>query len=172
MALSRTLPVAFLALMAFQPALGAGTDGCESFAFPVATELAWLRAAEITPVASGATLKAPPQQAMDVTLLPMAEVSFPVTPEGKSKDGEPAYGAVIKFEASLPAGLYQISLSGKGWIDAVQDGKPVKAVAHSGKSDCEGLRKSVRFELKEAPLTVQLSGSASPSLKITVRKTD
>lgn len=172
MTFSRTLPVAVLALLAFQPAHGAGTGGCESFAFPVTAELAWMRAADVTPVAAGATLKSPPQQAMDVTLLPMADVTFPVTPEGKQKDDEPAYGAVIQFEAPLAPGLYQISLSAKGWIDAVQDGAALKAVAHSGKSDCEGLRKSVQFEFKDGPLTVQLSGSASPSLKLTIRKAD
>lgn len=159
-------------LQAAVPLSAAGTGGCESFEFPLVAELEWMRRETATPVAAGATLRAPPAEAMTVTLLPMADVTFPVPPEGRKGEDATLHGAVIQFESIAAPGLYQIALSHKGWIDAVQDGVTVKSTAHTGKSDCEGLRKAIRFELKSGPLTVQLSSVHAPQIRLTVRKVD
>lgn len=160
-------------LIAFPVAASAaGTGGCESFDFPLAIELQWMTAADTEAVASGASLAAPPGKAMSVTLLPMADVKYALPPEGKAKDGEPAFGAIVDFAGVPSPGLYQVSLSGKGWIDVIQGGAASKAVAHTGKSDCEGLRKSVRFDLNGGPFTLQLSGASAQAIKVTIRKAD
>ena len=49
-------------------------------------------------------------------------------------------------------------LSSEGWIDVVQDGHAVKSAAFSGALGCEGVRKSVKFDLAAQPLTLELSG--------------
>lgn len=154
------------------PLRAASTGGCESFDFPVATDLQWMRAADAEALTSGARLAAPPAKAMDVALKPVADVAFVRPPEGKTKDGEPAFGAVIELASVAMPGIYQVSLSAKGWIDVVQGGVALKTVAHSGKSDCEGLRKSVRFDMKDGPVTLQISGVTTSSIKITMRKAD
>lgn len=159
------------ALLAPLPAFAAGTGGCESFDFPVATDLQWMQSADAEAVASDATLTAPPAKAMSVALKPVSEVAYVLPPEGKAKPGEASFGAVVAFAVPTP-GLYQVSLSAKGWIDVIQNGAALKAVAHSGKSDCEGLRKSVRFEFKDGPVTLQISGVSAPGLKVTIRKAD
>lgn len=150
----------------------ADTGGCDSFSFPVATDLQWMRSPDAEPLSDGAKLTSLPAKAMLVTLKPVADVTYAVPPGGKSKDGEPAFGAVLELPSGVAAGLYQVSLSAKGWIDVAQGGAPLKAVAHSGKSDCEAMRKSVRFDVKDGPLTLQLSGISAREIKVTIRKAD
>jgi len=73
---------------------------------------------------------------------------------------------------SLPApdrpGLYQVTASGDAWIDVVQDGRFVKSVGSTGRRDCPGLRKSLRFELHPAPFVIQVSGVASETITLAV----
>ena len=122
----------------------AETGGCESFAWPLATELQWLKSPDSEAMMSGAKLSSPPAKAITLTLLPMSEMAFPIAPTGKAKgDAAIAYGGVVSFDGGAEAGLYQVTLASAGWIDVVQDGKTLKPSAHSGKSDCDGIR-SVR----------------------------
>jgi hypothetical protein len=41
-------------------------------------------------------------------------------------------------------------------------------VAFSGATDCDGIRKVVKFELSDAPLIIQVTGVASDSIAIAV----
>lgn len=168
------LAIVCLGLALFSPPalLAAEPGGCDSFDFPVVTELKWMTSADIDKVSTGAKLTAPPAKAMEVELKPVTDVAYARPPGGKAKDGEAAFGAIIEVAGVPGPGLYQVSLSAKGWIDVIQGGATLKAVAHSGKSDCESLRKSVRFDVKDGPVTLQLSGVTSPSIKLTVRKAD
>lgn len=158
--------------LASPPLRAASPGGCDSFDFPVATELQWMQRADTEAVASDVKLAALPAKAMAVTLKPVAEVTYALPPEGKAKSGEPTFGAVIALAGVPTPGLYQVSLSAKGWIDVVQNGAALKAIAHSGKSDCEALRKSVRFDIKDGPVTLQVSGVSAPTIKVTIRKAD
>lgn len=167
------LPAVFLAAITSAPVMAAGTGGCDSFAFPLTTELGWMQAADAAPAASGAKLDAPPASAIAVTLSPAAEVKLVVPPTGKPKNKpEESFAAILDIANVPSAGLYQVSLSGPGWIDVIQDGAALKAGEHTGKSDCEGLRKSVRFDLKAGPATLQLSDVPANALRITIRKAD
>lgn len=150
----------------------AGTGGCESFDFPLATELEWMQRPDSESVKSGATLPHAPAKAMTVALAAPGDVQFAVAPDGKAKGGDGTFAGVVTIDSAGPAGLYQVSLSAKSWIDVVQNGKAVKAVAHTSKSDCEGLRKSVRFDLSAGPVTLQITGVKETSIKVTVRKAD
>lgn len=155
------------------PGRAAETGGCESFAWPVKTELAWLKSADVETIASGSVVEQPPLKALLVKLPPVAEVSYPVTPTGKPKgDASKQFGAVVTIQTIPAAGVYQVSLSGPGWIDLVQDGKALVSQSHSGKSDCDGMRKSVRFGLVAGPLTLELSGVPQNEIKLTIRKAD
>lgn len=160
---------ALLALPA-GPAAAAGASGCDGFLWPLATELAWMKAADSEKIASGATLAALPQdKAIELALLPAAQVSFPATPTStpKPEDAE-AFGGVVSIEKP-EAGHYQITLSGPGWIDVVQNGAPLEATGHTGSKDCDGIRKSVRFEVGEGPVAIQVSGVPKESIRIAVR---
>lgn len=151
----------------------ASTGGCESFDFPLATELQWMRADNSEAATSGEKLAAPPAKAIVLKLQPAANVKFPTPlsrpPKGKAEE---TFGGTLEFEGVPAAGLYQVSLSGPGWVDVVQAGAPLATVAHTGKSDCDGLRKSVRFDLKPGPFSIQLIDAPAATIKITVRKAD
>jgi hypothetical protein len=152
-------------------AYAAESGGCESFAWPITTELQWLNAAESEPVASGSTLKEPPAKAISLSLLPMDKVTFPVAPTSRRTNGNgERYGGVVTFDSAGDPGIYQVSLPMAGWIDVVQDGKALKSAAHTGKKDCDGVRKSVRFDIGPGPVTIEISGIPKDTVKFVIRR--
>src|SRR5262249_22652261 len=125
---------------------------------------------DIAKASSGAALGKLANQALELTLKPVAEVKFAVPPGGKPETGTaPTYGGILNFEAPAKPGLYQVTLSSGGWIDMLQGGKALPAAGHTGAKDCQGVRKSVRFTLQAAPVIVQISGVYSNSIKVAVR---
>lgn len=61
-----------------------------------------------------------------------------------------------------------MSLSAYAWVDAIQNGGYLKTLAFSGATGCEGIRKSVKFQLTDAPLTLQVSGVTTDALAIVI----
>lgn len=149
------------------------TGGCKSFAWSIATEQKWLKAADSEALKSGAKLPSPPEKAMALALEPMSAVSFPVPPTGRLKPEGVVYGGVVNFDSPSSApGSYQVTLGTSGWVDVIQDGKALKSTAHSGKSDCDGVRKSVRFNLDPGPFTVEFSNIKKDAIKFAIRQAD
>lgn len=140
-------------------------DGCGQFAWPLDKERAALAAADKQPIKAGDTLAAWPKAALTVTLRPAAEADFVMPPERKAKAG-PGYGGIVHLPAPLKTGLYQIALSDEAWIDVVQEGRYLRSVSHSGRNDCPGLRKVVRFDLSAAPVVLQMSGVAGATINL------
>ncbi len=166
--------LAAAAALAFTlPAFAAETGGCKSFAWSIATELQWIKAADIQAVKSGAKLPSPPAKAMALSLEPMSAVAFPVPPTGKLKPEGDVYGGVVEFEGPSSApGSYQVTMETAGWVDVIQDGKALKSTAHSGKSDCDGVRKTIRFNLDPGPFTVEFSNIKKDAIKFAIRQAD
>jgi hypothetical protein len=52
--------------------------------------------------------------------------------------------------------------------DVVQEHRFARSVGSTGRSDCAGLRKSVRLELGPVPFTVQLSAVATDVIVISI----
>lgn len=151
------------------PALAAPGTGCDGFLWPLTKELAWMKGGS-EKVASGATLPAPPaDKAIEVALQPASKVPFAVNPTStpKPEDAE-AFGGIVSFNKLPEAGHYQITLSGHGWIDVVQNGKPLEATAHTGAIECEWIRKSVRFEIGSGPFSVQVHGLHKDTVRFTL----
>ena len=82
---------------------------------------------------------------------------MPTPPERAPRDVTFAGFASIKNAPK--AGLYTISLSSGGWLDVVQDGHFLKPTAFSGATDCDGLRKTMKYELSASPFVLQVSGA-------------
>ncbi|WP_290980336.1 hypothetical protein [Hyphomicrobium sp.] len=161
------------ALAISSQAFAAETGGCQSFSWSIATELKWMKAADSQAAASGAKLPQPPEKAITLALEPMSAVSFPVAPTGKRKLEGEAHGGIVTFDSPSSApGSYQVSMDVPGWVDVVQDGKALKPTAHSGKSDCDGVRKSVRFTLDPGPFTLEFSNIKNDKMKFTVKQAD
>ncbi|WP_334149606.1 hypothetical protein [Hyphomicrobium sp.] len=147
----------------------ANAETCE-FLWPLETEMGWMRAAEAEKAASGATLaRLPDDKAVELALKPTSEVAFPAKPTRTPKAGDAkTFGGFVNVETAEAAHV-QVTLSAHAWIDVVQNGKPLEATAHTGAMGCPVARKSVRFEVGAGPLTIQLSGADTETIRIAVR---
>ena len=64
--------------------------------------------------------------------------------------------------------FYQVTLPDEAWIDVAQDGRYARSVGSTGRSDCPGLRRSLRLELAASPFVLQLSGVSSDVIVIAI----
>jgi hypothetical protein len=94
------------------------------------------------------------------------QAKFALLPERAA--GADKYGGTVAFPALERAGLYQVTVSDEAWVDVVQDGRYAKFVGSTGRRDCPGVRKSLRFHLAQAPFAVQVSGVASETVTLAV----
>ena len=70
------------------------------------------------------------------------------------------------------AGRFQLTLSDEAWVDIIQDGHFVRAVGMIARSDCPGVRKTVRFDLAASPIVVQVSGVSADTISILFGRVD
>jgi hypothetical protein len=167
----RHIGAAALLLVLASPA-AAEDAACGKFKWPLTTEKSWFDAAtDLKAYASGAAVDELADGALTVATRPMAEIAFALPPEGKPKPDK-TQGALLSFAKVAKAGQYQVTLSDEAWIDIVQGGAYRPSGEFSGVHGCPGLRKSVRFEFADAPLTLQLSSAAAPVIKVAIRKID
>jgi hypothetical protein len=140
-------------------------SGCDKFKWPIERERAALTAPDRARLASGSEQAALPSSAFTLGLVAPAEAKLPTPPERASKDGTFAGFTGIR---APKAGLYTISLSSGAWVDVVQDGHFLKPVAFSGATDCDGIRKTMKYELSAQPVVLQVSGAKDNSLSIAI----
>ncbi len=158
----------FAICLAAAPAAFAGEKpACDQFAWPITREREAFSAANLQTIRAGVPERALPEHGVALKLDPATNISYPVALERKPKN-ESSFGGVLTFASPTQPGTYQVTLSGEAWIDVIQNGRPLPSKAHSGKRDCPGVRKSVRFELQDAPLVVQLSDVPSETIKIAI----
>jgi hypothetical protein len=62
-----------------------------------------------------------------------------------------------------------VTLSQDAWLDVIQDGRYARSAGSSGRRDCPGLRKSVRFHLQAGPVVLQLSAVESSEISVAIR---
>ena len=66
------------------------------------------------------------------------------------------------------AGSYTVSLSTGAWVDVVQDGHFLKSTGFSGATDCNGIRKTMKYDLTATPFVLQVSGAPENSLSVAI----
>jgi hypothetical protein len=160
---------ALLALMLFgaAPAWAAEEpSGCDKFKWPIERERAALTSPDRAKLISGGELASLPSTGVTLALVAPAEAKLPTPPERAPKEGTFAGFASIK--TAPKAGLYTVSLSSGGWVDVVQDGHFLKPKAFSGATDCDGIRKTMKYQLSAGPLVLQISGTRDSSISIAV----
>ncbi|APO56971.1 hypothetical protein LUI11_37190 [Bradyrhizobium diazoefficiens] len=140
-------------------------SGCDKFKWPIERERAALTAPDRAKLASGSEQAALPSSAITLGLVAPSEAKLPTPPERAPKDGTFAGFTGIK---TTKAGLYTISLSAGAWVDVVQDGHVLKPVAFSGATDCDGIRKTMKYELSAQPLVLQVSGARDNFISIAI----
>ena len=167
----RTSLLVALLLFGAAPAWAAEEpSGCDKFKWPIERERAALTAPDRAKLASGGELAALPSTGLTLALRAPADAKLPTPPERAPKDGTFAGFASIKNAPK--AGLYTISLSSGGWLDVVQDGHFLKPKAFSGATDCDGIRKTMKYELSASPFVLQVSGTKEDSISIAILPTE
>lgn len=154
------------ALVLSTAAMAQEPKGCDAFKWPIARERALLMAAS-DKISSGNELPQLPLAASRIDLQAYEKVAFPLPTERAPRD-KASFAGFIKIASIGKPGLYTVNLSANAWIDAIQNGAYLKTVAFSGATDCEGLRKSVKFDLGDTPLILQVSGVASDSIAVVI----
>lgn len=153
-----------LAMLSSAPAWAAEPSGCDKFKWPIDKERAALTSQDRLKAASGNELAIPAKAVLE--LKTPTEAKLPRTPERKPKDG--TFAGFLRFKAPPKAGAYTVSLSSAGWVDVVQDGEQLKPMEFSGATNCEGIRKTVKFDLAAGPFVVQVSGAEQNSISLAV----
>ena len=149
------------------PALAQEPVGCDKFKWPIDKERATLNGTDLPKVASGDRVAWPIPFATTVALTRFADAKLPMAPERPPKSPD-TFAGFIQVAAPGRSGTYKITLSSGAWIDVVQDGHAVKSSAFSGATGCEGVRKSVKFELSTTPFIAELSGTTAHAIAVAV----
>ena len=171
--LARVLPAmasAFaIAALCLTPLSAAAQDrpACDQFDWPVKRELALFNNPNLELVFSGATIASIPAEGLAVELQPHVTIEY-ILPPGRQPKSEDSWGGLLLISNVPKAGSYQVTASEHAWIDLIQNGKALASTAHTGKRDCAGVRKSVRFDLEPGPLTVQVSGAETNHIKLAI----
>jgi hypothetical protein len=141
-------------------------SGCDKFKWPIQRERAALTSPDRPKLVSGGELTALPAGAVTLALVAPADAKLPTSPERAPKEG--TFAGFTNFKTTPKAGLYTISLSAGGWVDVIQDGHFLKPKAFSGATDCDGIRKTMKYEISAAPFVLQLSGTKENSVSIAI----
>jgi hypothetical protein len=155
--------VAIMASTACSMAWADEPVGCDKFKWPIDRERAALTALQLPNVATGSDLPAD-KAAVVILLRPIGDAALPSPPERAPKPD--TYGGYVKVNAIPSAGIYTVSLSTGGWVDVLQNGAFLKPQAFSGVTGCDGIRKSMKYQLAAGPAVIQVSGIVSDSLTL------
>jgi hypothetical protein len=156
-----------LALLGAAPARAAEEpSGCDKFKWNIDRERAALTAPDRTKLASGAELASLPSTGLTLGLIAPAEAKLPSPPERAPKEG--TFAGFTSFKNPPKAGIYTVSLSAGGWVDVVQDGHALKPKAFSGATDCDGIRKTMKYEIGASPFVLQISGTKENSVSVAI----
>ncbi len=162
-----------LAIGLTSPSFAAEPSGCDGFKWPIARELAVLKG-PASELKSGAAIEIS-GKAIRLALGPQADAKLPSPPERLPKEPETIasrFAGYVRIDKVPAAGTYTVALSAAAWLDAIQDGKALKPAAFSGATDCEGIRKVVKFELAGSPLVLQVSSVAANEIVLTVLRAE
>jgi hypothetical protein len=158
------LTIAAAVLLVAMPALAQEPVGCDKFKWPLEHERAMLSKPTAAP--ADGSIAQPLASALTVRLMPAGSVKLPVAPTRAPKAGSNA--SLVNMAAPPKPGIYRITLSQGARIDVIQGGHDVKSTAFSGATGCDGIRKSVKFDLTAESFTIELTGTTADSIALVV----
>jgi hypothetical protein len=141
-------------------------SGCDKFKWNIDHERVALTAQDRIKLVSGGELSALPSTGMTLALVPPGEAKLPSPPERAPKEG--TFAGFANFKNAPKAGVYTISVSAGAWVDVVQDGHFLKPKGFSGATDCDGIRKTMKYEIGANPFVLQISGTKDDSISIAI----
>jgi hypothetical protein len=119
-------------------------SGCDKFKWPIDRERAALTAPDRPKLASGVEIAAAAPTAMVLALRPPGDAALPSPPERAPKEG--TFAGFASFKNPPKAGIYTFS----------------------GATDCDGIRKAMKYELAASPFVLQISGTKEDSISAAV----
>lgn len=163
---------AFAIAVVLAPAMAKAQDaGCTGFSWPLEAEVKAMSGPAKVTAAHEAKAVAFAEQPIAMALKPSKTVTLPVPTEIKRQAiGADTFSGWIELAAVPAPGLYQVSLSLDAWIDLVQGGNRLQSSGFTGRRECATLRKSVRFHIGAGPVTIQLSGAPTDTVKVLISK--
>jgi hypothetical protein len=140
-------------------------SGCNGFKWPLDHERTALVRADKASLPNGGAL--PYDVAMTLELQPLSAAGLPKAPERAPKSPSDFAG---HFSLAAPAkpGVYRVTINPGGWVDVLDGGAYLHPIAFSGATGCEGVRKSVKFNLPGRPLALQFSGVPKDQISVIV----
>jgi hypothetical protein len=152
-----------MVLLAAAPAFAQEPTGC-TFKWSLDKERALLaKAAQVGSGSEAVQVSSP----VAVSLQPLAAAKLPQAPSRTPKYSD-SYAGFVQASAPASAGTYRITLSHAAWIDVIQGGHPLRTVGFTGAKGCDGVAKSVKFDLAAAPYVIELSGTSAHSVALVV----
>lgn len=164
-----SLSLALAVTLAAGSASSAAESGCASFAWDLSSERVLLGEAGRPSLSSGARIDASPPTAFDLVLVRSGAAGLPKPPERTRRAGAESWAGYVTVPVPT-AGTYRVTLPAEAWIDVIQGGETVTSQAFTSARDCPGVRKSVAFQLRAGPATVQLSGVAVEKLSVALTR--
>jgi len=140
-------------------------SGCGGFKWPLEPERAALIRSDKPALANGGALAF--NIATTLELQPLASAGLPKAPERAPKSAQ-AFAGHFGLAAPTKPGVYKITISSPGWIDVLDREDYLHPKAFTGATECEGARKSVKFDLPSRPLTLQFSGVDGDRISVIV----
>lgn len=139
--------------------------GCSGFRWGLDRERAQLAEAGKPSLPNGGAL--PYGTAITLELGPLKTAGLPKVPERPPRSTNAFAG---HFTLSPPAkpGVYRVTISSEAWIDVLDGGAYLHPIAFTGARDCDGARKSVKFDLPARPLALQFSGVPRDRISVIV----
>jgi hypothetical protein len=140
-------------------------SGCGGFRWPLDRERAALTRADKPSLPNGGAL--PYDVAMTLQLQPLSAAGLPKAPERGPKSPS-AFAGHFVLAAPAKPGVYKVTISSEGWVDVLDGGAYLHPTAFTGAKECDGARKSVKFELPSRPLALQFSGVKGDQISVIV----
>ena len=140
-------------------------QGCGAFKWPLDHERAALADPAKPAVANGGGLTA--DAAATLMLAPLGEAALPHPPERAPKSTQ-SYAGHFGLGSPARPGVYKITIGAEGWIDVIDGGVFLHPKAFSGATGCEGARKSVKFDLPDRPVQLQISDVKAAQISLMV----
>ena len=140
--------------------------GCNGFRWGLDRERAQLvQAAGKPSLPNGAAL--PYDTAITLELQPLKTAGLPKVPERPPRLTN-AFAGHLTMSAPAKPGVYRVTISSEAWIDVLDGGSYLHPTAFTGARDCDGARKSVKFDLPSRPLALQFSGVPRDQISVIV----
>jgi len=159
------LNITALLILASASAAAQEPSGCDKFKWPLDKERATLNGTVLPKLNSGDRIAWPIPFAATIGLTTFAGAKLPLPPERAPKS-HASFAGFVQVSAPPKTATHKITLSSESWIDVLQDGHTVKSSGFSGALGCEGIRKSVKFDLATRPFTLQLSGAPANTIRV------